>query len=165
MDFSLYHGFNAQGQHVFSWLSESNMTSTDADYSPLLRYIWQKGLLSGALWLGQLEFGFEVMHAGEETVSEVKPGYNLHLIRDGDPDDRPKSTAAVQSTTTTRASSTAPSPTVSSTATDAARTIPSSAGSLARPGVVTNGWVDATYLAALLVAAVSFLYSILHINS
>jgi hypothetical protein len=164
MDFSLYHGWNAQGQHVFSWLSESNMTSTDADYSPLLRYIWQKGLLSGALWLGQLEFGFEVMHAGEQTVSEVKPGYNLHLIRDGDPDDRPKSTAIVQSATSTRAASTAPSPTVTSPSEPAATTS-SSAGRLAPAGMASYRWFDATCLAALLSGAVLFLISILHIDS
>ncbi|KAF9875267.1 endoglucanase [Colletotrichum karsti] len=69
--FSLYHGWNDGGQHVFSWLSRKNMTKTDADYSPLLKYIWQKGMLSGALYLGQLEMGSEIKHAGEEVHFEL----------------------------------------------------------------------------------------------
>lgn len=113
MNFSMYEGFNAQGQHVFSWLSERNMTRANADYSPLFRYIWENGLLSGALWLGQLEFGFEVMHAGEETVSEVKSNYTLRILRDGDPD---ASTSSAAPTSTSSESS-------SSTSTEAATSV------------------------------------------
>jgi hypothetical protein len=83
MNYSLYHGWNAQGQHVFSWLAHQNITSTDADYAPLLKYIVDKGLLSGALYVGQLEFGTEVMHAGEETVFEAS-NYTLKVVRDSD---------------------------------------------------------------------------------
>ncbi|EFQ26867.1 endoglucanase, partial [Colletotrichum graminicola M1.001] len=61
--FSLYHGWNDGGQHVFSWLAHTNLTKTDADYGPLLQYIWKRGMLSGALWLGQLELGTEIKHA------------------------------------------------------------------------------------------------------
>lgn len=104
--FSLYHGWNAQGQHVFSWLAQKNMTSTDADYSPLLKYIWQKGLLSGALYLGQLEFGTEVMHAGLPTTFTATD-YNLALYRQGDKDDpNPQTTSASNSTATSTASRT-----------------------------------------------------------
>lgn len=112
MNYSLYHGWNQQGQHVFSWLAQQNITSTDADFAPLLKYIWNKGLLSGALYVGQLEFGTEVMHAGEETVFEAS-NYSLRVIRDGDPD-APVSTtssAAPTATTTTQPTSSSPAPT------------------------------------------------------
>ena len=118
MNFSLYHGWNAQGQNVFSWLAHQNMTSANDDFSPLLRYIWKKGLLSGALYLGQIEFGTEVMHAGQSTTFSASK-YELALYRDADDDNpspKPTSTSSVSSTataTTSRASNTA---TTSSTA-------------------------------------------------
>ena len=107
-DYSLYHGWNLQGQHVFSWLAHQNITSTDADYAPLLKYIVDKDLLSGALYVGQLEFGTEVMHAGEETVFEAS-NYTLKVIRDGDPDAPVSPTASASATagpTTTRSTPT-----------------------------------------------------------
>ena len=107
-DYSLYHGWNLQGQHVFSWLAHQNITSTEADYAPLLKYIVDKGLLSGALYVGQLEFGTEVMHAGEETVFEAS-NYTLKVIRDGDPDASVSASASASATagpTTTRSTPT-----------------------------------------------------------
>ena len=124
MNFRLYHGWNLQGQHVFSWLADSNMTSTDADYAPLLKYIWKKGLLSGALYVGQLEFGTEVMHAGQETVFQAS-NYTLKVIRDGDPGAivsttmRPNTTAGPTSLSSRPASNTA-SPTAAATTSSAA---------------------------------------------
>lgn len=129
MNYSLYHGWNIQGQHVFSWLAHQNLTSTDADYAPLLKYIWEKGLLSGALYVGQLEFGTEIMHAGEETVFEAS-NYTLKVIRDGDPD-APVSTTARASTTTgpTTTRTMPPSQTATTTENSAAAT-PSSASTM-----------------------------------
>jgi hypothetical protein len=101
--YSLYHGWNAQGQHVFSWLAHQNITDTNADYAPLLKYIWEKGLLSGALYVGQLEFGSEIMHAGQETVFEAT-NYTLKMIRDGDPD-APKPTTITPNATASPTSS------------------------------------------------------------
>lgn len=104
-NFSLYHGWNAQGQHVFSWLPVRNLTSSDADYSPLLKHIWKKGLLSGSLYLGQLEFGAEVMHAGLTTTFRASD-YSLQLYRQGDKDDpnpKPTSTSSATSTRTSAA--------------------------------------------------------------
>ncbi|KAK5954548.1 hypothetical protein OHC33_004270 [Knufia fluminis] len=109
--FSLYHGWNAQGQNVFSWLPQQNLTSTNDDFSPLLTYIWKKGLLSGALYLGQVEFGTEVMHAGLTTTFQASD-YELKLYREGDEDDpNPKTT----STTSTTASATSTSSSKTST--------------------------------------------------
>lgn len=107
-NFSLYHGWNAQGQHVFSWLAHQNLTSTDADYSPLLRYIWEKGQLSGALYLGQLEFGTEVMHAGLTTTFTASD-YKLKLYREGDKDDPDPKTTSTTSNSSMSATSTSTS--------------------------------------------------------
>ena len=153
VNFQLYHGFNQQGQHVFSWLAERNMTSTDADYSPLFKYIWQKGLLSGALWLGQLEFGFEVMHAGEKSVSAVKPGYELRLIRDGDPDD-----PNLKNTTSTTSTSSRPTPTA--TATSSAPAAATTSSSASRQHILNpsdTGWLIPGTTGLLVVGLLSLL--------
>lgn len=114
-NFSLYHGWNAQGQHVFSWLAQHNLTSADADYSPLLRYIWKKGLLSGALYLGQVEFGTEVMHAGLTTTFAAN-NYSLELYREGDKDDPdPKTTSTTSSMSSTITSTSSGSTSTSTT--------------------------------------------------
>jgi xyloglucan-specific endo-beta-1,4-glucanase len=131
-NYSLYHGWNQQGQHVFSWLAHQNITSVDADFGPLLKYIWEKGLLSGALYVGQLEFGTEVMHAGEETVFEARH-YTLKIIRDGDPD-APK-------TSTTSSATAGPTATRTSPATQAATTTEGSSAtsSAASPMLLHQG--------------------------
>ena len=116
-NYSLYHGFNAQGQHVFSWLPHENLTSLETDYYPLLHYIQESGLLSGALYLGQLEFGTEVMHAGEESVFEAR-NFTLKITRDGDPD------APIRSSTTT---SSAMIETTATTSMTSSGTVPTSA--------------------------------------
>ncbi|KAF6809298.1 glycosyl transferase [Colletotrichum plurivorum] len=103
--FSLYHGWNDGGQHVFSWLARKNLTSADADFSPLLKYIWQKGMLSGALYLGQLELGTEIKHAGAEVHFEVS-NYNLSIVRQGDPEDRTSTSSSAAPTSTSSKSST-----------------------------------------------------------
>lgn len=111
MNFSLYSGYNDGGQHVFSWLAHQNMTSTDADYAPLIKYIWQKGILPGDLWVGQLEFGTEVLHAAATTIFTASD-YNLKMIRQGDPDDyTTTSTARPTATATSSVSSTRPATT------------------------------------------------------
>lgn len=122
-NFSLYHGWNAQGQHVFSWLAQHNLTSTDADYSPLLRYIWKKGLLSGALYLGQLEFGTEVMHAGLTTTFEASK-YSLELYREGDKDDPNPKTTSTTSSMTSSTTSTSSRSTSSTTTTATPAVLP-----------------------------------------
>lgn len=128
MNFSLYHGWNAQGQHVFSWLAHQNMTSANDDFSPLLSYIWKKGLLSGALYLGQMEFGTEVMHAGE-TTTFATDNYELTLYREGDKDNpNPKTTSTTSATTpATAASSTSRLSTSATSAPSASTSSPSAA--------------------------------------
>lgn len=135
-NFSLYHGWNAQGQHVFSWLAHQNLTSTNDDFSPLLRYIWKKGLLSGALYLGQLEFGTEVMHAGLGTTFTAS-NYSLQLYREGDKDDPdPKTTSTISTTSSANSTSTSrtSSPTAGLTTTAAAAASTSSSSSASSLG-------------------------------
>ena len=122
-NFSLYNGWNAQGQHVFSWLPHQNLTSADDDFSPLLTYIWKKGLLPGALYLGQLEFGTEVMHAGLTTTFQASD-YELKLYREGDEDD--------------------PSPKTTSTSTTASVTVTSSARTWSDSSVLPTAQASAT---------------------
>lgn len=128
IDYSLYHGWNIQGQHVFSWLAHQNLTSTDADYAPLLKYIVDKGLLSGALYVGQLEFGTEIMHAGEETVFEAS-NYTLKVIRDGDPDAPVSTTASASATAGPTSSRTTPATQTASTTTRGAAATSNAASS------------------------------------
>ena len=105
--FRLYDGYNLQGQHVFSWLAEKNLTSMDADYGPLLKYLWTNDLLNGTLWLGQLEFGTELMHAAATTVLNATME-TLRILRPGEPGAPP----AVNTTSVPNSSST-PAPTSS----------------------------------------------------
>ena len=141
-DYSLYHGWNLQGQHVFSWLAHQNITSTEADYAPLLKYIVDKGLLSGALYVGQLEFGTEVMHAGEETVFEAS-NYTLKVIRDGDPDAPVSASASASATagpTTTRST---PTSLITDPSSDGASATSNAASSISlsyEPGLLTSVW-------------------------
>jgi hypothetical protein len=130
-NFSLYNGWNAQGQHVFSWLAHENTTSTNADYGPLLRYIWEDGQLSGSLYVGQLEFGSELMHAGEETVFEAR-NYTLKITRDGDPDAPVRTTSATSlptATSTVMSNTRTVSSSHSATASVAVASTPSNASS------------------------------------
>ncbi|RMZ85745.1 hypothetical protein DV737_g416, partial [Chaetothyriales sp. CBS 132003] len=86
VEYSLFQGYNIQGQHVFSWLAHKNLTQVDVDYAPLLSYIVDQGYLGGGLYLGQLEFGTEVMNANDQATFEAWD-YSLRIIRHGDPDD------------------------------------------------------------------------------
>jgi len=148
-NFSLYHGWNAQGQDVFSWLPHQNLTSTNADYSPLLKYIWNKGLLSGALYLGQLEFGTEVMHAGLSTTFSASD-YSLQLYRQGDADDPNKPTPTSASSTATQ--------TASSRASSAmATTTGSSSSVISRPAATGAANASLQPLATLYQHAILFL--------
>ncbi|RMD39759.1 hypothetical protein DV735_g5374, partial [Chaetothyriales sp. CBS 134920] len=80
--YSMYQGYNIQGQHVFSWLAHENLTQVDVDYAPLITYIVDAGYLNSSLYLGQLEFGTEVMNANLQSTFEAWD-YSLRLIRHG----------------------------------------------------------------------------------
>lgn len=115
--FRLYSGYNIKNQHVFSWLADRNLTTANADYGPLLQYVWQNKSLPGSTYLGQLEFGTEILHAGGETVFKAKD-YNLKIVRHGDPNETAttsttpatNSTPASTSTLSTPVASNSPEP-------------------------------------------------------
>ena len=65
---NLYSGFNNHNQHVFSWLPESNVTTVNADFSPLVHYLWQSNALDSQVYLGSVAFGTENFFAHNETV-------------------------------------------------------------------------------------------------
>ncbi|KAK5364852.1 hypothetical protein LTR20_008788 [Exophiala xenobiotica] len=78
--FFLFHGNNTQNQTVFSWLPETNLTAVDADYSPLLHYLWQFGFMPKDIYLGTLQFGTEQFHATNEVLFRAA-NYSLGLSR------------------------------------------------------------------------------------
>jgi hypothetical protein len=134
-NYSLYHGYNIQGQQVYSWLAHQNVTEIDTDYAPLLKYIMNKGYLGGGLYLGQLEFGTEAMNANLQCTFEASD-YTLRIIRQGDPDDP-------NTTTSTSASATAaPSHTRTNPATAAATTTTGSGAA------TSSGSASGTYVKA-----------------
>jgi hypothetical protein len=76
----LFHGNNTQNQTVFSWLPETNLTTVDADYSPLIHYLWQFGFVPKDIYLGTLQFGTEQFHATNEVLFRAA-NYSLGLSR------------------------------------------------------------------------------------
>ena len=131
--FRLYDGYNLQGQHVFSWLAEKNLTSMDADYGPLLKYMWTNDLLNGTLWLGQLEFGTELMHAAATTVFNATME-TLRIFRPGEPG---APHAANTTSVTSSSSSSTPAPTQSQLTSQTSQT-PSMTSQAAGAGTSTG---------------------------
>lgn len=68
MNSFLFQGNNTQNQTVYSWLPETNLTTIDADYSPLVHYLWQNSFMPKDLYLGTLQFGTESFHATNEVL-------------------------------------------------------------------------------------------------
>ena len=71
---TLYNGANDNGQHVFSWVADKNMTSFNGDLSPSIEYLWRHGLIRANNYLGILQFGTETLHATSNvtfTASKV----------------------------------------------------------------------------------------------
>ncbi|KIV87957.1 hypothetical protein PV10_09234 [Exophiala mesophila] len=66
--FFLFHGNNTQGQTVFSWLPEHNLTHASGDYSPLIHYLWQFDFMPSDLYLGTIQFGTEEFHSQSEVL-------------------------------------------------------------------------------------------------
>lgn len=62
---TLYHGLNGVNQSVYTWLPSSNLTSIDADVSPLLHYLWRKEYISKKTYLGLVQWGSEAVHSAQ----------------------------------------------------------------------------------------------------
>lgn len=77
----LYHGNNTQGQTVFSWLPENNLTHTSGDFSPLVHYLWQFNFMPQNVYLGTIQFGTETFHATSEVLFSAG-NYSLSISQD-----------------------------------------------------------------------------------
>ena len=67
-DFStLYNGTNSNGQKVFSWVSNTNLTSLNEDISPLIYFLPHHGLVPFDTYLGTIDFGSETFFASQEV--------------------------------------------------------------------------------------------------
>jgi xyloglucan-specific endo-beta-1,4-glucanase len=60
---TLYQGPNDNGQHVFSWVANSNQTMFEGDISPLVHYLWRNGLVLSANYIGVIQIGTEQKYA------------------------------------------------------------------------------------------------------
>ncbi|KAF2830177.1 concanavalin A-like lectin/glucanase [Ophiobolus disseminans] len=69
--FTLYQGPNDNGQHVFSWVAGSNRTEFEGDISPLLHYLWRKGLILATNYIGVIQFGTEQKYATSNVTFSV----------------------------------------------------------------------------------------------
>ncbi|KAH7082062.1 concanavalin A-like lectin/glucanase domain-containing protein [Paraphoma chrysanthemicola] len=69
--FHLYQGPNDNGQYVFSWVSDANITDFDADISPLVHYLWRHGMVLAANYVGVIQFGTEQKHATSNVTFSV----------------------------------------------------------------------------------------------
>ncbi|EXJ93927.1 hypothetical protein A1O1_02320 [Capronia coronata CBS 617.96] len=78
--FFLFSGTNSQNQTVFSWLPEHNLTASNADYSPLIHYLWQFNFMPADIYLGTVQFGTETYHATSEVLFRAT-NYTLSLDR------------------------------------------------------------------------------------
>lgn len=67
----LYQGPNDNGQYVFSWVADANMTDFDADISPLIHYLWRHGMVLAANYVGVVQFGTEQKHATSNLTFSV----------------------------------------------------------------------------------------------
>ncbi|KAF2023998.1 concanavalin A-like lectin/glucanase [Setomelanomma holmii] len=61
--FHLYQGPNDNGQYVFSWVADKNITDFDADISPLIHYLWRNGMVLASNYVGVVQLGTEQKHA------------------------------------------------------------------------------------------------------
>lgn len=86
--FFLSYGQNNRGQKVFSWQSSQmgNTTSVggsdfQANFAPLIQYLWQFELISSDLFLGTVQFGTETFFAGQEaTFSANNPNATVETV-------------------------------------------------------------------------------------
>ena len=79
--FTLWSGDNPNGQTTFSWLAplKPGLQYIDADYSPLLHYLWQLNLLPSNVYLGAVQFGSETFYSGGINVTFEAGGYDFEV--------------------------------------------------------------------------------------
>ncbi|KAK3334673.1 concanavalin A-like lectin/glucanase domain-containing protein [Neurospora tetraspora] len=78
-EFVLYQGQNERGTDVLSWVATANHTNFAAEVSPLLQFLWRKGLVSAGSHLGLVEFGSEAYHS-DGIVTFAASEFDMHLV-------------------------------------------------------------------------------------
>jgi xyloglucan-specific endo-beta-1,4-glucanase len=68
---TLYQGPNDNGQHVFSWVADANLTSFAGDISPLVHYLWRHNLVLATNYIGVVQFGTEQKFATSNVTFVV----------------------------------------------------------------------------------------------
>ena len=83
--FTLWTGESPQGGTTFSWLAPADtlLEYMDADYSPLLHYLWQENMLPSSVYLGSLQFGSETFYSGGLNVTFEASGYDFEVLKTG----------------------------------------------------------------------------------
>ncbi|OJD35639.1 glycoside hydrolase family 12 protein [Diplodia corticola] len=64
--YTLYQGPNANGQTVFTWYPDGNLTTIDVDYFPLLETLRGGGYIPTAAYLGRFQWGSETKHSAQD---------------------------------------------------------------------------------------------------
>ena len=77
--FTLWSGTNPHGTNTFSWLApvDGDLGYVDADYSPLVHYLWQLGMVPADAYLGRMQFGSETFTSGGEKVTFAVNGWDF----------------------------------------------------------------------------------------
>lgn len=80
--FTLWSGKSSNGRTTFSWLApvDTFLEYMDADYSPLLQYLWQENMLPGNVYLGSLQFGSETFYSEALNVTFEANGYDFEVL-------------------------------------------------------------------------------------
>ncbi|KAF2085971.1 glycoside hydrolase family 12 protein, partial [Saccharata proteae CBS 121410] len=71
VNYTLFQGNNANGQAVFSWVPETNLSSIDTDLYPLMSYLLDGGYIPDSIYLGRMQFGSETMHSSQNMTFMV----------------------------------------------------------------------------------------------
>lgn len=61
----MYQGANANGQTVFTWYPDRNLSSIDVDYFPLLEALRNESYIPTAAYVGRYQWGSETKHSAE----------------------------------------------------------------------------------------------------
>jgi xyloglucan-specific endo-beta-1,4-glucanase len=84
-NFRLWSGKNPHGQTTFSWLApvDANLEYINADYSPLLHFLWQNNMLPDSAYLGSVQFGSEIFYSSGVNVTFEASGCDFEVLKNG----------------------------------------------------------------------------------
>jgi hypothetical protein len=79
---SLYRGTNIRNHTTYTWLAQSNISSFDMDFSPLLQALMRNQHLPLDVQLGLVEFGSETFRS-MENITFAAWNFSMDLQGDG----------------------------------------------------------------------------------